>query len=935
MNNYYIYYPCPGTSGAIFYSNVGPSWTTNGNYIQFNSNVPDKITIGACYHFALVQVANLPSNYVNIDWNTAVATIFSSCEECVESNQNDPCLNCPPGFTLVGNVCERYTYIPATYTGNTLPISKGATQYAYGKFGLRLYPDITSYSANFPLVGALYTPPSTLYEVRDNTSTVITPLIAGLQSNLWGSDSISPCPTLCTQGRLNLTGIWPTPPGGITFNAWSGCSVIPGNDSPPYNTPVCFQYCVDINTTKQYLIGIAGDNEVSITIDGVLVVNLTNSTIPSSTTESTATFNYWHVFPITLSSGSHTIEVCGVNKYNPSPVSPTPATFGAEIYDIDLATFQSNFTDPIVSNTDCGNLAGDIDPYVLFSTSNLINSVIADPSSPGEWLCPEGTILNECNGAPSCQIITTTPTLPCGYEFVPCCGGNSIFYQISEGIPLTENGTYLFSGTNECYTVFAYTGPAISLPFQIISINDLTEINDKCNDLICQLPCSPCICTRLRYSAGSGTPTPVDYYDCNGVQQLYTVPIDGSWGEKVCMKAFSLYDGYEAESFGDCVLDSNQEYICPPCYILEDCDGIKDPIYTLDPIIQQYIDQNKVIKIDGLDTCWIPSISEEDCDCAISVSVQFSYDNCTSCKTNKGYKLTECFTGDVIYTTTDLSDYTTVTIEIDCPGCWTVEPVDIIPGAVQPVTVLTQYGTCTDCNATYYELTDCTGIKDPIYTSEDLSQLIGQVVQIRFCPDTCWTVAVAQEPINPGDVYVDQTFVDCPECFKALFTCTCQKITYVGEKVSSNIAYVDCTGNIVTETLISGQSIPKTCMLTLATPPGIAIEVTDFGACINGECPPLPLIGPLRSVKPGYNTPACSPEYYENVVCNYSEWMYKDVLKKRYGISSCCDEEILKWEIKKELLDLDILVNPDYTCAPDNPCGCPTATSCGCSSCNS
>ena len=914
MNNYYQYTPCPGTTGGVFYSNVGPAWTQPGPFINFVvSPDPGKVPAGGCYRIVTVQLANLPSVYVQIDWNTATALMAPTCEECNNFPPTTPCLNCPPGYILQEGDCIQEQFLPATYTGGLLQVRAGARSSGYNNFGLRLYPDISGYT--FPLYGTGTTLVN--YQVEDNNGAgvLVAPLLGAwgspLLSTLWGSYSTG---NGClesgqTGGRLNIAGVWVGTPVG--------------NDYPPYDTPICFEFCVDITTPKQYLIGISGDNKVEISINGVQTVFL-----DAPTNTSTAPFSYWHVFPITLNAGQTTIRLCGINIQD-------EAAFAAEVYDIDLATFQADLTTPATSPPNCGNVPLDLEPYIVFSTRDYIDQFIADPDNPGDWSCPEGSILDECNGVPQCIYTVSVPTLPCGYEFVPCCGGDSVFYQISESVPLTENATYLFSGTGECYTVSSYNGPALALPFPIISISELTEIDTGCNDLLCQLPCVTCFCTRIRYTLGSGTPIAVDYYDCDGVQQLYTVPADGSWGPKVCMKNYSLYEGYEAEGFGDCVLDSDEEYICPPCYILEDCDGIEDPIYTLNPIIQQYIDQNRVVRIDGLDTCWIPSVSEEDCDCAIEVSVQFTYDNCPACKTNRGFKLTECFTGDVIYTTTDLSNYTTVTIEIDCPGCWTVEPVDIIPGAVQPVTVLTQYGTCTECNATYYELTDCAGIKDPIFTSEDLSQLIGQVVQIRFCPDTCWTVSLADEPINPGDVYVDQKFEDCPECFIALFTCSCKKITYVGETPNAKIAYINCEGEVSEVVLQPGQSTPKTCMLTLATPSNVLLEVTDFGACINGECPPPPPIGPLRSVKPGYNTPACSPEYYENVVCNYSEWMYKDVLKRRYGISSCCDEEILKWEIKKELLDLDILVNPDYTCAPNNPCNCPTVTSCSCSSCNS
>jgi hypothetical protein len=62
--------------------------------------------------------------------------------------------------------------------------------------------------------------------------------------------------------------------------------------------------------------------------------------------------------------------------------------------------------------------------------------------------------------------------------------------------------------------------------------------------------------------------------------------------------------------------------------------------------------------------------------------------------------------------------------------------------------------------------------------------------------------------------------------------------------------------------------------------------------------------------------------------------MYKDVLEQRYGISNCCPEELIRWEIKHEILMLDSLVNPDYNCMPPVNCGCQQPTTCNCS-CNS
>jgi hypothetical protein len=66
-----------------------------------------------------------------------------------------------------------------------------------------------------------------------------------------------------------------------------------------------------------------------------------------------------------------------------------------------------------------------------------------------------------------------------------------------------------------------------------------------------------------------------------------------------------------------------------------------------------------------------------------------------------------------------------------------------------------------------------------------------------------------------------------------------------------------------------------------------------------------------RSVSPGYNTPGCLPDYYDKVSCKFSESLYQEVIKKRYGIDFCCENDTDKWDIKKELLDLAAITDPN------------------------
>lgn len=87
-----------------------------------------------------------------------------------------------------------------------------------------------------------------------------------------------------------------------------------------------------------------------------------------------------------------------------------------------------------------------------------------------------------------------------------------------------------------------------------------------------------------------------------------------------------------------------------------------------------------------------------------------------------------------------------------------------------------------------------------------------------------------------------------------------------------------------------------------------------------------------RKVKPGYNTPICSADKYDKITCNFADIAYKKVLELRYGISNCCPEEDEKWLIKKELIELQALTDPDYTCDQIADC-CGNSTShCSCNS---
>ena len=150
----------------------------------------------------------------------------------------------------------------------------------------------------------------------------------------------------------------------------------------------------------------------------------------------------------------------------------------------------------------------------------------------------------------------------------------------------------------------------------------------------------------------------------------------------------------------------------------------------------------------------------------------------------------------------------------------------------------------------------------------------------------------------------------------------------------------NCEGFIVSIKECPGCWI-VTETFTPVNPRTVTVENT-YNTCQDCEpAPPIPevIVYPKRKVKPGYSTPTCDIEKYEKITCRSSEILYKEVMRLRYGLTNCCPEDDEKWLIKKELIDLDALSDPDYICKPVTSCCNQPINDCGCNStlktCNS
>ena len=968
---YYKFTPCCGGPDIFFSGLVA---IVSGSVYKYVGTTPFLGTGGSLqpgYCYTVVQLISItPVSYPvapNIIFLVETDELLD-CDDPICTPCTIPVVcDCPPGFTEEDGECVQFIEIEAEYTGGLLTVGSGSKSTAYSQFGIRLYSDISA--ATVPLIGTGTTNP--LYSVKDNNGLgAVIPVTNQVMSTLWGS--WNNCPTGSSGGRLNTVGIW-APGYGI-------------------NEELCFDFCITPTVTKQYLIGIGGDNEVKLYIDNVLTVYLKAPVIGLNTINVPVTS--WHVFPITLTAGTHIITLCGINIG-----ATSPAAFGAEIYDIDLATFQSTLLDPALGPGNCGNVPADLAPYTLFSTVNMIGLQVPDPNDPGIWECPLGYVLDECQGVPLCTIETRFELIcPC-YLLIPCDGVTP---------PFISNTTGLIDYINTFVSISTVDFDGC------VFVVELEDNNCEGAIVVTIDPETVCTCdTICYYIEGAQGITYIQDGVLINIESALTPPWITLCSQILPITGNTSND-YTITALGDCI-----DNVCPEkCFKLTDCEDPTNIIYsnTVGLIVPAI--NGSIIRIAGYDTCWIVEESDlANCDCSINVIVLITTEDCATCKTVIAYKLTSC-TGiyDTQYTYQDLSAYVGQTLLTDC-GCFIVELINFVPPSTQVIVIITSFVNCFECERPYYSLTDCNDPLNIIYTYTDLSLYVGLTVKLNNC-DECWTVALAIVPINPGSVTVINDYINCVTCVTSA-PCICTTIKNQN-LVEYTYDYVDCYGDTQTLTLQPGETSDRICLIKWLLPEedcdiliftetissvdtivlaiatgvlangkkvynygatktvaynGTTWEIYDasgnplynlglvnnldcpqgdwqiissipvlnpktissiafvyyatyFGNCDNGICPPK--VYPLKSLTPGYNTPFCSIWKYEEITCRSAELLYKSVLELRYGISNCCPEELDDLLIKKQLIDLDSLRNPNYICKPLSSCCNRPASSCNC-----
>jgi hypothetical protein len=309
-----------------------------------------------------------------------------------------------------------------------------------------------------------------------------------------------------------------------------------------------------------------------------------------------------------------------------------------------------------------------------------------------------------------------------------------------------------------------------------------------------------------------------------------------------------------------------------------------------------------VIKIKGCDNCFTVEETREPINAGI-VTVTDSYIDCPECLETFPCECTQV-------TNTTLVEQTYCYLDCD----FNEQSIVLLPGeSSEKICVINwvacSIDTCACINITLdfgqvgiFDILEPTGNiinNKPEYISNTVE---GAFIATAAPSTNCWIL------VDDNDIVIatlcDSLNINCP-----IGTWTSDSDIITGVFTSY------CTEGTTT---IGTTSLPE--------------YIQNFGNCTNGVCPVEVL--PKRKVKPGYSTPSCDIEKYEKITCRSSEILYKQVIRLRYGISNCCPEDDEKWLIKKELIDLDALRDPDYICKPTTSCCNQPITSCGCD-CNS
>lgn len=281
---------------------------------------------------------------------------------CVSNTQS-----CPIGYQLINGQCVKTETVDAIQSGSVVPVTRTPFD-VYGSLGTRVY-DTASVSGNFTLLNT-----NNPFWIR--------------QASPGNWNSLSPAQKQAfdlNNGPVNRLSIWGNADGQNLNNYNHG-----GFNLNPVNQWIGFDVCINITATKTYYVCLAADNRYRLLLDGALILQ---DQLITQNQAHTATFTYLHIYPITITAGTHILRLEGYNDGQ-------KAGFGCEIFDLDNRPSGTSVVDFLNAQTSYDNL------NVIFTTRNVTQF------SSNLFTCPVGYgLANPTCNLPVCQrTVTAAPT---------------------------------------------------------------------------------------------------------------------------------------------------------------------------------------------------------------------------------------------------------------------------------------------------------------------------------------------------------------------------------------------------------------------------------------------------------------------------------------------------------------------------------------------
>lgn len=244
---------------------------------------------------------------------------------------------CPTGFTM--NVDNTYCYNQSVVAAT--PPTGGVPQNAVAANGI-----------SYGTCGTFIYQPG--YTVGGTGASTQIPV-----SNVFWRNGGTCVDNNTTDGPLNRTGLW--------------------SPTPAANQDVGFSICLTLPASTTYYIGLGSDNRAIVRLDGTTLIQQDDVALGSQYGVGTlATFKIWHVYPVTIPAGPHTLELLAHNDGG-------GAALGAEVYNATSAQLIA-----ATSYSDLGT-------RLIFSTKDYIGQPLQIGSGGTGYTCPSGYALQNCN----------------------------------------------------------------------------------------------------------------------------------------------------------------------------------------------------------------------------------------------------------------------------------------------------------------------------------------------------------------------------------------------------------------------------------------------------------------------------------------------------------------------------------------------------------